>query len=96
MMTLVLICVLLGAVLGLRFKVLVLIPGLAVMLPITAGAGIVRADALGRIVFAMVAGAICLQVGYLAGICMRHLMVVARASRIHAYSSSQSARRAAP
>jgi hypothetical protein len=98
MMTLMLICLLLGAVLGQRFKFLVLIPGMGVMLPLVAAAGVVRADPFGQIVFAMIAAAIGLQVGYLAGIGIRYLMVLSRATQFYAGSHSPKAptRRALP
>jgi hypothetical protein len=98
MMTLMQICLLLGAVLGQRFKVLVLIPGMAVVLPLVAAAGIVRADSYGNIALALMVAAVSLQLGYLAGIALRHLMVLLRASQIRASSRSlrTSARRVVP
>jgi hypothetical protein len=98
MMTLMQICLLLGAVLGQRFKVLVLVPGMAVVLPLVAAVGIVRADSHGKIALALVVAAVSLQLGYLAGVALRHLMVLFRAPQINAASPSPrtSARRVAP
>ena len=95
MMTL--IC-LLGAVLGQRFKVLVLVPGMAVVLPFLAATGIVRADPLGQIAIAVIFAAVSLQLGYLAGITLRHLMVLPRTAQTNASprSSGASAPRAVP
>jgi hypothetical protein len=98
MMTLMQICLLLGAVLGQRFKVLVLIPGMAVVLPLVAAVGIVRADPYGKIAIAVMVSALSLQLGYLAGIALRHLLVLLRASQISASSRSpgSSARKVVP
>ena len=83
MMTLVLICLMLGAVLGQRFRVLVLFPGMAVVWPITTAAEVVRGHSFVQIVLAVVVATVSLQVGYLGGIGIRYLMVVARAARAH-------------
>jgi hypothetical protein len=98
MMTLMQICLLLGAVLGQRFKVLVLVPGMAVVLPLVAAAGIVRGDPYGQVAIALMVAAVSLQLGYLAGIVLRHLLVLLRASQISASSRSPgtSARKVVP
>jgi hypothetical protein len=98
MMTLMLICLLLGAVLGQRFRVLVMIPGMAVVLPLIAAAGVMRADPYGQIAIALMVAAVSLQLGYLAGIALRHLLVLLRASQINASSRAArtSARRVVP
>ncbi len=77
MIILMLICLLLGAVLGQRFKVLVLIPAMAILLPLVAGAGVVWTGQYAQIAIAVTLAAASLQVGYLAGIALRHLMVIA-------------------
>ena len=89
-----LICLLLGAGLGQRFKVLVLIPAMALLLPLSAVAAVVRGDSIGQAAAAVLIAAISLQVGYLAGIGLRHLGA-ARASRPQANSLRTSAPRAA-
>ena len=93
MMTLMLICPLLGAVLGQRFKVLVLIPAMMVVLPLVAAAGLLRGPPYGGIAIALIVSAVSLQLGYLAGIALRHLLVLLRASQINASSRSTSSRR---
>ncbi len=89
------ISLLVGMVLGRRFKVLVLVPAIALTLMLTIGTGIVRADALWAIVATAVATIASLQIGYLAGTGIRHLMVAARASRLRgiAFPGSWPARR---
>jgi hypothetical protein len=98
MMTLMLICLLLGAVLGQRFKVLVLIPATAVVLPFVAAAGVVQTDPYGQIAIAAIVASVSLQLGYLAGIALRYLMVLLRATQLNASSRSRvaSARRVVP
>jgi hypothetical protein len=70
-------CLLLGAVLGQRFKVLVLIPGMVVVLPVVATAGIVRADPYAQIAIALMVAGVSPQLGCLAGLALRHLKVPA-------------------
>ena len=85
MMMVLLVCLLLGAVLGQRFKVLILLPA---MLPTVTFATIVVA-LQGATVWQIVATAFLagtsLQIGYLAGIGIRHLTIVERASRLGAH-----------
>jgi hypothetical protein len=78
-MMLVLIGILLGAVLGLRFKVLVLVPVICAALPVVVVAGIARGDGLWQLVLAMIVIATFLQLGYVLGIVVRFVMVAARA-----------------
>jgi hypothetical protein len=97
MMTLILVYLLLGAALGQRFKVLVLIPCMGLVLPFVAAAGVVRAEPFEQIIFAAIAAASSLQVGYLAGIGLRHLMITSRVAQLNAaHSPKASARRALP
>ncbi len=58
---------LLGSALGMRFKVLVLIPALAVAFAAIAAIGLVDGNSIATIAIATVVAAFCLQVGYLAG-----------------------------
>jgi len=97
MMTLALISLLAGMVLGQRFKVLILIPATALALVFATGTGIVRADTVWSIVLMATAAAASLQIGYLVGVAIRHVLVAGRASRLRAASlmDSASARRPA-
>jgi hypothetical protein len=82
------ISLLVGAVLGQRFKVLALAPVIALTLLFAVGASLVRhAPAWSSAEIAAVA-VVGLQVGYLFGLGFRHLMVLARANRIRASSVS--------
>jgi hypothetical protein len=91
MMTLAMISLLAGMVLGQRFKVPVLVPATALGLVLAIGAGIAHADAVGSIVLMAAVTATSLQIGYFAGIGIRHLMVVARASRLRVANLTGSA-----
>jgi hypothetical protein len=73
------ICLFVGILLGQRFKVLVLAPALALTLVLTSGAEIARGDAIWAIVLMELATITSLQMGYLAGTGIRHLLIVARA-----------------
>jgi hypothetical protein len=90
-MTLAVISLLAGMVLGQRFKALVLIPAIAIGLVLTIGAGIVGADTFWSIVLMAAVTAASLQIGYFAGICIRRLMVAVRASRLRVASLTGSA-----
>jgi len=94
MMTLGLICLLLGAVLGQRFKVLILIPTTAIVLPLLTAADLVRTNSYGQIAIAVIIAAVSLQLGYLAGIALRDLMILPRATQPN--DSSRSPRASAP
>jgi hypothetical protein len=96
-MTFALISLLVGMVLGQRFKVLVLLPTIAVAVLVTTGTGLVHADSGWSIVMMAAATAASLQVGYLAGVTIRHMLAVARASKLPATSlrGSSPARRPA-
>ncbi len=73
---------LLGAVLGHRFKVLVLVPAIAVGLVVTIGIGIARADDVWLIGLTGALISACIQIGYLCGATIFSLVVAARATRI--------------
>jgi hypothetical protein len=60
-----------GIALGLRYKVLILVPAVACAMAIAVVMGIVRADHFWSIALAMVALAGAIQFGYLVGIFMR-------------------------
>jgi hypothetical protein len=81
-----LICLLVGMTLGQRFKVLILLPAIALTLVVAIGVGIARADAPWAVVLAAAAAIASLQIGYLGGVGILHLAVVARASRQRAAS----------
>ena len=91
MMTLAVISLLAGMVLGQRFKALVLIPAIAIGLVIAIGARILAADAVWSIVLMGAVTATSLQIGYFAGIGIRRLMVAVRASRLRVASLTGSA-----
>lgn len=78
MTSLVLIAFLAGATLGQRCRVLVLLPAIAIVTPTAIGIEIVNGGSIGAIVLTTIASIASLQIGYLAGIGIRHLLAVAR------------------
>ncbi len=90
MLTPTIVSLLVGMVLAQRFKVLVLFPVILLTLFLALGAGIVRPGAAWPLGLTAVVVIVCLQVGYVFGIGIRHLMVLARVSRRRTASLSSS------
>jgi len=67
MMMLAITAVLIGAVLGMRFKILILLPATVIGSSATLGVGVAHSDGFWSILLAMVLAIAALQVGYLAG-----------------------------
>jgi hypothetical protein len=82
MAIIVLLVFLLGAVLGMRFKVLILIPVIAFALISIVAGGIGSGDSFWAALTAAVLASVCLQIGYLGGTVTRHTMALARAQRL--------------
>jgi hypothetical protein len=70
-MTVAIIGFLIGAALGTRFKVPIVIPAIGLALFATAGVGIVHGEPIGSVGLAMVLIATTLQLGYPAGVVLR-------------------------
>jgi hypothetical protein len=81
MTNLLILSVLVGAVLGMRLRVLIILPVIGFAFVTIAGIGAARSDALSLIATVMVLTAISLQLGYLLGSAARFVMVAARISR---------------
>jgi hypothetical protein len=69
-----------GMVLGQRFKVLVLLPAIAAILVITIAAAIAGAESLWELAATAATTIVSLQVGYLVGIGVHYYLVDARAT----------------
>lgn len=82
------ICFLFGAVLGHRFKVLVLVPATALV--VTTAIGIPHAGTSWQLIEKIVVSTIILQFGYFAGIGIRYLTAAAYSRRVSANSVPQS------
>jgi homoserine kinase len=82
-MTFLMISTLFGLVLGQRYKVLVLVPAIALELLMAIGVGITRSEGLGSSVVMAVAAVACMQIGYCAGVGVRYLLAVARTGKMH-------------
>jgi len=92
MVILALISLLAGVVLGLRFKVLVVVPASTATLLVAVGIGLGRADSLWTIVLMAEAAVASLQIGYLAGGIIGYVLA---AVRIGGLRTAQPARRSA-
>ena len=79
MSTLILLVCLTGAVLGMRFKVLILAPAIGVTFIAVSATGMARGEGLPTILLAGLLALICLQIGYLGGVLTRYTMTPARA-----------------
>jgi hypothetical protein len=82
MMILILMGVLVGAVLGLRFKMFILVPVFCVALPFVVVDGVSRGDGVWRLALAMIVLATSVQVGYALGNVLQFVIGAAR-SRNH-------------
>jgi hypothetical protein len=67
MLSFIILSTLTGAVLGLRFKVLILVPAIVLVAAVTLGVGITHGDGLGSLLLAMLLAITGLQMGYFGG-----------------------------
>jgi hypothetical protein len=85
---------LVGATLGQRFPVLVLVPASLITLVGSVGLGIARAQTPWTIVLVAVAAVVCLQIGYLLGLGIRQFVEArARPQQSAPFAESSSAQR---
>jgi hypothetical protein len=86
-----------GMVLGQRFRVLTLVPAGLLTLLVAIGAGAALGETSGQIGLNAVIAIVSIQLGYLFGLGIRHLLLVSRARRLRAasFESSLPARRPA-
>ena len=80
-MALLLISLLLGMVLGQRFKVLALLPAMAFLLLVAIGAGMAGAQGPWPTALMTVGALASLQFGYLAGVSVRYLLAGTRSGK---------------
>ena len=92
MLAISMLCLLLGAMLGQRFTVLVLVPAMAIVMILSVGAGSVHPESAWWIVKMAGAAAICLQCGYFAGIMMRHFLAEAPSEQPSSLAGTENAR----
>lgn len=74
MTTLTIVSFLTGAALGQRFKVMVLMPAMLVVPGIWIVTGIAHAQSAWAIAFMVATATTCLQIGYIVGIGVRHIL----------------------
>lgn len=82
MLTPAIVSLLVGMVLGHRFKVLILVPAIFLAILFAVGSGVARAETAWTVVATAAIAACGLQIGYLFGTGIRRIMVLARASRL--------------
>ena len=81
---------LVGMVVGHRFRILILAPSILVALVLPICLGIARAETIWTITLTTATAITCLQIGYLVGINMRYVVMVVRASRHRSTSLTSS------
>ena len=81
-----LVSLLIGMLVAQRFKVLILLPIILLSATFTIGIEIARAERPWIVGSAAVLSIVAVQFGYLLGLAVHHLMVLARASRINSGS----------
>jgi hypothetical protein len=67
-----------GTVLGMRFRVMVLIPAITCALAIAVAIGVFRQHTVGSVALIAAATVTSLQIGYMAGIAIRHFLAAVR------------------
>jgi hypothetical protein len=82
MLLVVLIALMTGLVLGTRYRFLILIPATVFAATAILAVGLTHGDDIGSMALAMLIAAICLQAGYVTGLCARYAAVMMRAGRM--------------
>jgi hypothetical protein len=67
-----------GVVLGLQFKVLILVPAIGIAAAIIAASGFANGESLWHLALAIAVAAISVDAGYFGGIVVRHIFGAAR------------------
>jgi hypothetical protein len=82
---------LIGSALGLRFRVLILLPAIGLVWMAYLAVGVVLGDALSAILVGGTLAAMCLQIGYLVGASVAHGPLTSRAPKIsrHGFSAEK-------
>jgi hypothetical protein len=91
MLILTIVSLLVGAMLGQRFKVLVLMPATAILLVLAVGTGVTQVQTTWSIFLMVAATATSVQIGYLFGIGIRHVLPAAWSSGSSSLTSSPTA-----
>jgi hypothetical protein len=81
-----LVSLLIGMVLGQRFKVLAVVPAIAASSMAAIGFGIAHSEGLGRTVLLAALAVASLQIGYLLGVAIRYSLAAARTSGLRTAS----------
>jgi hypothetical protein len=81
MILLAIVSLLVGAALGQRFRVMVLIPATAIVMAVAIGTGVTQAYTAWWIVLAAIVAATGTQIGYFLGLGIHHFLTAALANR---------------
>jgi hypothetical protein len=81
MTPLIILSTLTGAILGMRFKIFILVPAIVLLAAFALGIGIARGDGLESFLLALALGITALQIGYLGGAVTRFVIAGARVPR---------------
>jgi hypothetical protein len=81
MPTLALLSTLLGALIGIRFRVFVLIPAILFAVIVILAYGMAFATGVSYILIAIAVASICLQIGYMSSLLARYVATLAREGR---------------
>jgi membrane protein DedA with SNARE-associated domain len=92
MITLSIVSLLVGAGLGQHYRVLVLMPATAILLVVAVGTGVAQAQTAWSIVLMVAAAATSIQIGYLIGVYVHHILVANWSHGASPLTSSTSAR----
>ena len=98
MITLSIVSFLVGAVLGQHFKVLILMPTTAILIVLSVATGLTQSHSAWWIVLTVAAAAASIQIGYLIGIGIRHVLTAiwsSGSSPLASPTASTSARQSA-
>ena len=90
MLTLSIVSFLIGAGLGQHYRVLVLMPATAILLVVAIGTGVAQAQTAWSIVLMVAAAAASIQIGYLVGVAVHHVLAASWSSGSSPLTSSTS------
>lgn len=86
MLALIILAFLVGAVLGMRFRVLILVPVITLAVGAIVGAGVVSGSAYGDMLLTATIAAMSLQFGYLGGAFTRSILASSPSARVETSS----------
>jgi hypothetical protein len=86
------VCLVAGALLARRFKVIVLVPSTLLAVLVAIGAGLPQTLGIGQILSMIAVASVCIQTGYFVGMLIQNGLEALLASRSSSFSDPTSAR----